>query len=100
MENEMFDELLESVRQAVEIEKGEREPSRVFHRESVKKIREKYNLSQSQFAKMLGVSVRTLTNWEQGHRSPTGAARVLLEVADNYPEALLDTVKKMKTVPA
>lgn len=47
-------------------------------------------LSQSQFAKLLGVSVRTLQEWEQGRKKPTGAAQTLLRVAVRTPEALLD----------
>ena len=46
-------------------------------------------LSQAQFARLLGVSVRTLQEWEQGRREPTGAARTLLRVAVHSPEALL-----------
>lgn len=47
-------------------------------------------LSQSQFAKLLGVSVRTLQEWEQGRKKPTGAAQTLLRVAVQTPEALLN----------
>ena len=46
-------------------------------------------LSQSQFATLLGVSVRTLQEWEQGRKKPTGAAQTLLRVAVRTPEALL-----------
>lgn len=46
-------------------------------------------LSQSQFAQLLGVSVRTLQEWEQGRKKPTGAAQTLLRVAQRTPEALL-----------
>ena len=53
-------------------------------------IREKTGLSQSRFAALLGVSVRTLQDWEQGRRAPSGAARTLLMVADRNPRALLD----------
>jgi putative transcriptional regulator len=47
------------------------------------------DLSQSQFAKLLGVSVRTLQEWEQGRKKPTGAAQTLLRVAVQTPQALL-----------
>lgn len=50
----------------------------------------KTDLSQSQFAKLLGVSVRTLQDWEQGRKQPSGAAKTLLKVAAKHPEALLD----------
>ena len=52
--------------------------------------RAKLDLSQSQFAKLLGVSVRTLQEWEQGRKKPTGAAQTLLRVAVRTPQALLD----------
>ena len=52
--------------------------------------RAKVGLSQSAFAAMLGVSVRTLQDWEQGRREPTGAARTLLRVAITHPDALRD----------
>ncbi len=55
----------------------------------VKAIREKAGLSQSAFAALLGVSVRTLQDWEQGRRVPRGPALALLRVADRHPEALL-----------
>lgn len=45
-------------------------------------------LSQTQFAALLGVSVRTLQEWEQGRRSPSGAAKTLLRVAETHPEVL------------
>jgi putative transcriptional regulator len=51
--------------------------------------RAKMGLSQASFSKLLGVSVRTLQEWEQGRREPTGAAQTLLKVANSYPKALL-----------
>lgn len=57
---------------------------------NVSSIRQKTGLSQSRFAALLGVSVRTLQDWEQGRRAPSGAARTLLMVADRNPHALLD----------
>ena len=50
--------------------------------------RRRHALSQSQAAACLGVSVRTLQDWEQGRRQPSGAARTLLRVAANHPEVL------------
>ncbi|HND14246.1 MAG TPA: helix-turn-helix domain-containing protein [Pseudomonadales bacterium] len=52
------------------------------------KVRMAAGLSQSEFAELLGVSVRTLQGWEQGRREPTGAARVLLRIAEKNPDAL------------
>ncbi|MDR1012002.1 MAG: hypothetical protein LBM04_12920 [Opitutaceae bacterium] len=44
------------------------------------------------FASLLGISRRTVENWEQGHREPTGAVRVLIQVAARHPEAVLEAV--------
>ncbi len=52
--------------------------------------RAKVGVSQSAFAKLIGVSLRTLQDWEQGRRQPTGAAQTLLRVASQHPEALRD----------
>ncbi len=51
--------------------------------------RSRTGLSQEQFARLLGVSARTLQDWEQGRREPTGAAKTLLRVAYEYPEVLM-----------
>jgi putative transcriptional regulator len=95
MIDEMFEELLESVREGGAILRGEKEASRMFVVESpdVKQIRDRYKLSQTEFAALLGISVKTLQNWEQGRRTPHGAARVLLQVADKHPEAVWDVVQ-------
>jgi putative transcriptional regulator len=94
MKKELFNELLESVREAKAIIRGEKQPSRVFvyDEPNVKNIRRRFKLSQPRFAGLLGISVGTLRNWEQGRRQPEGAARVLLLVAAKYPEAILNTV--------
>lgn len=63
---------------------------RVINVPDVGKVREKTGLSQARFAELLGVSVRTLQEWEQGRRAPSGAARTLLAIADRNPGALLD----------
>lgn len=57
---------------------------------SAKMIREKLQLSQSAFADLLGVSIRTLQGWEQGRREPQGPAIALLRIADQHPEVFLD----------
>ena len=77
-------EILEGLR---ELKRGE--VGRVINVPDVGAIREKTGLSQSRFAELLGVSVRTLQDWEQGRRAPSGAARTLLLVADRNPRALL-----------
>ena len=96
MNEELFAELLESVREGAAIMRGEQEPSRKFiiAEPDVKEIREQYNLSQSQFASLLGISVKTLQNWEQGRRVPRGPARVLLQVAAKHPDAVWDVVRR------
>ncbi len=89
----MFNELLESVRQGKAIIKGEQPASRRFHSDeiNVSQLRNNFELTQNQFAKMLGISVSTLQNWEQGRRNPEGPARVLLQIAAMHPEVVLET---------
>jgi putative transcriptional regulator len=86
-----FELLCESIRQAGEIRRGVRKPSRTFLIEDPdpKAIRERLGLSQSRFASIIGVSVRTLQNWEQGRREPEGPAKALLRVVDREPQAVL-----------
>jgi len=93
MRKKLFDELLQSVKQATAIERGEMKPSRVFvvnKKNEVVRARARLGLSQSRFASLLGISASTLKNWEQGRRQPTGAAKVLLRVAVRHPQAILD----------
>ena len=78
-------EILDGIR---EIKRGEHR--RVTTLPAVAEVREKFGLSQSQFAQLLGVSIRTLQEWEQGRRAPSGAARTLLLIADKIPKALLE----------
>ena len=95
MRKELFEELLESVKQAKAIEKGELNPARTFKvnvRSDIVKVRGKLGLSQTQFAAILGISADTLQNWEQGRREPTGPAKVLLRIAAKHPEVLLEAV--------
>jgi len=90
MKKQLFEELVASIKQAGRIHRGEIEPSRkfVFEPEDVRRIREKLNKSQSEFARMIGVSVSTLQNWEQGRRQPEGPARALLVVASKAPNVV------------
>ena len=74
-------ELLKSVRQMA-ARKGRVVMSPVIS------TRKKSGLSQTEFAKLLGVSVRTLQDWEQGRRQPSGAAKTLLAIAERRPEVL------------
>ena len=95
MSDDLFEELLGSVREGGAILRGDKEASRTFVVEppNVRHIREGYALSQTEFATLLGISVKTLQNWEQGRRNPRGAARVLLQVAAKHPEAVWDVVE-------
>ena len=95
MKKNTFDELTLSIEQAGAILKGKKSPSRSFTIEDpdVPQIRHHLGLTQEQFAALLGISIATLRNWEQGRRKPEGPARVLLCVAAKYPKAVLDTVR-------
>jgi putative transcriptional regulator len=92
MNDALFQELLASVKQGAEIMRGTMQPSRTFEfpETEVRALREQFGLSQDKFADLVGISVGTLRNWEQGRRKPEGPARVLLQVASRHPEALLD----------
>jgi putative transcriptional regulator len=91
MRKAMFEELLKSVKQAGEIARGERKPSRTFKVDSatIKGLRNRTKLSQPDFAALLGVEVSTLRNWEQGRREPTGPAKALLRAIRNDPERVI-----------
>lgn len=78
-------EILEGIRQ---LKRGEH--GRITSVPSVASVREGTGLSQVRFAELLGVSVRTLQEWEQGRRAPSGAARTLLIIAARNPRALLE----------
>jgi putative transcriptional regulator len=93
MKKALFEELLESVKQAKAIERGGLKPARTFKfdpKNDLVKVRGKLGLSQSRFAAVLGISADTLQNWEQGRRSPSGPARVLLKIARKHPKLLLE----------
>jgi len=91
MEKEMFEELIESIKEAGRIQRGEAKPSRVFKYDAVdiKKIRRRLGISQSNLALMIGVSKDTLQNWEQGRRKPKGPAKALLRVFAKNPKAVV-----------
>jgi putative transcriptional regulator len=82
---------MESIKQAGKIKKSHIRPGRVFQFAplSTKKFRKHLNVSQTEFAEMIGVSVDTLQNWEQGRREPEGPAKALLKIAAVNPEAVL-----------
>ncbi|GKS70004.1 transcriptional regulator [Nitrosomonas sp. PY1] len=78
---DLSSELLESVRQ-MKAGKGRVVMSPVIS------ARKKTGLSQAEFAKLLNVSVRTLQEWEQGRRQPSGAAKTLITIAERHPDIL------------
>jgi Predicted transcriptional regulator len=89
-----FDDLVRSVRQAGRIRRKKMRPSRVarFKPADIRDIRDRLGKSQTEFAMMIGVSVATLRNWEQGRRVPEGPAQALLRVAARNPEAVADAL--------
>lgn len=91
MKKQDFDNLVESVKQAGKIRRGEMKASRAFKfsPSDIKGIRLRLHKSQSEFAMMIGVSVSTLQNWEQGRRNPDGPARALLKIAAENPKAVV-----------
>lgn len=90
----MFNELLESVKEAGNIRKGKQKPSAytVIEDPDVAVIREKYDMTQQEFSSLLGISIGTLRNWEQGRRKPQGPAKVLLKIAEKRPKAILESL--------
>ena len=110
MDEKLFKELKESLKEAAAIAKGEKEAARrtvwrldkkgkpvmlrleTDQAPDVRMLREKLDLSQSEFANLIKVSVRTLQNWEQGNRHPTGPAEVLLELVSKSPKIILETL--------
>ena len=90
MKDDDFSELVTSIKEAGDIRRGNRAPSRVFEigPVDIKAVRQRLQRSQSEFVLMIGVSVATLRNWEQGRRRPEGPARALLKVAAEEPEAI------------
>jgi len=96
MKQEHFNELVESVKEMDAICKGQKKASRefVYEEHEIRNIRDRYGLTQSQFAQMMGISTSTLQNWEVGRSKPYGAAKVLLRVMDSYPKAISLLSKK------
>jgi putative transcriptional regulator len=95
MSAKLFEELSASIKEAGRIRKGRAKPSRAFRYDAVdiRKLREFVRASQSQFARMIGVSKDTLQNWEQGRRRPRGPAKVLLRVFEKDPQAVVRALK-------
>ena len=88
MDEKLFSELIDSVEEMDKIRRGKKRASRktVVKEIKVVDVREQTGLSQTRFARLIGVSKRTVENWEQGRRSPSGPARALLKIVAQDPE--------------
>ncbi len=86
-ERDIWREVLDAAQQ---INAGGGKRTKVEARSEVVRIRLNSGLSQVQFAAALGVSKRTLEQWEQGRRSPSGAAKQLLKIVERHPEVLIE----------
>src|SRR5450432_777786 len=97
MKPEQFTELLQSVREGGAILRGKTKPSLVatINVNRVRAIRERTSLSQSEFAQLIGVSVKTLQNWEQDRRKPTGPAAALLSVIAHDPVLAVKAIHRI-----
>jgi putative transcriptional regulator len=92
MKDELFNELKESIRQGGAYLRGEEKAPGVHFADEPdpRAIRAQMGLTQEEFASVLCISVKTLRNWEQGRREPSGPAMRLLRIAAKHPEVLLD----------
>ncbi len=92
MKDDLFDELVESVKEAGAYLRGETPAAEVSFvgEPDPRSIRDGLGLTQEQFAAALCISVKTLRNWEQGRRQPTGPAMRLLQIAAKHPEIILE----------
>lgn len=95
MDKTLFEDLVQSLQEAKVIARGEAEPSRrfVLKRMDVKAIREKTGLSQNQFAELIQISTKTLQNWEQRRRTPTGPSAALLKIVSVNPEMAVQSLR-------
>ena len=101
MNKKNFGELMESLQEGGEVLRGTKRASRTWSveggtrvqiKDTVQTLRQEFGMSQSMFARFMGVSVNTLQNWEQGRRQPSGAARVLLTIAYRQPVLFRETL--------
>jgi len=92
----MFEELLHSVREGGAILRGRSKASRRLEIGSsgIRAIRERTSLSQSEFALLIGVSVKTIQNWEQARRQPTGPAAALLRIIAYEPRLAVQAIHR------
>lgn len=96
MEKKLFADLVTSLKEAAAIAKGKARPARQFKvaAPNVKGVRERTGLSQSEFARVMRVSVRTLQNWEQKRCVPTGPAAALLKIVATAPDVALKALHR------
>jgi len=94
MDKTLFEDLVGSLKEAKAIAKGQAQPSRRFEfaEPDAKAVREQTGLSQRDFARLMRVSVKTLQNWEQHRRNPTGPASALLKIVSTAPELALKSL--------
>jgi putative transcriptional regulator len=86
---DLFSELVAGIAAARKHDRGDTElVTREFKAPDIRAIRERLGITQAIFADVLGVNVRTVQNWEQGHRVPTGPAMALLKIVEREPEAV------------
>jgi putative transcriptional regulator len=87
MKKSEFNELVKSIKQAGQIRRGTRKPSRIFEypETEIAALRKRLGTSQTEFAAMINVSVATIRNWEQGRRTPQGPAKALLSLVAAMP---------------
>lgn len=97
MKKRMFEQLLRSVREAGAVLRGRRKPSRrtIVGFSGVRVIRERTSLSQSEFAHLIGVSAKTLQNWEQKRRRPTGPVAALLSIIEHDPVLAMKAIHRV-----
>jgi putative transcriptional regulator len=94
MDKVLFDDLVSSLKEAKAISKGQASASRRFEitAPDAKLVREQIGLSQSEFARLMRVSVKTLQNWEQHRRNPTGPAAALLKIMATAPTIAINSL--------
>jgi putative transcriptional regulator len=97
MKKQMFEELIGSIREGGAILRGQKAPSRRISigASHVQEIRERTSLSQSEFARLIGVSVKTLQNWEQDRRRPAGPAAALLSIIAHDPQLAIKAIHQV-----
>ena len=88
--------MIQGMEEALAFVEGKSMPDAVVHipeEVDVRRIRKKFKITQKVFAEYFGVNIRTVQDWEQGRRAPSGAAKVLLVVIDNEPVAVRRALK-------